>query len=736
MQARFRSDENRLFELLPAVYRAHDELRGGPLRALLRRFSAQANDLREEAWTLWRAQFVETCPPWVLPYIADLIGTTPLLEAVEPGTSTTAQQRFTDRRGSDRRELDERRPDRGGPTLTPRTDINSRAEIADTIAFRRSRGTPAMLARMARAVSEWPACVIEFRDRLARAAYVPMLRGDGFDGRNAPTPATVAVRDPSACGARGSAFDVAPYTLDVRRADSHLGWYRAQAVGLFLWRLRSHSLVGEAAALDASRGLYSFSSVGLDEPLFAATRSGLAADEHHVPAAVRPSLFRAECAPGHLGERYYGEDGAFQVPGFAAAEVVCANLGVPFQRPDDARVYIDVTRGRLLIGRAAEQRFPAEPDGTLRVPARWHRGSPADLGGGGYARGAWLAVAPTRPDEVVALARSAPGTPYSPYPGATAMPALATLQEAVDAALARLTADPGLTGVRIVILDSATYTAAAGPLNIHLPHARTLTIESADRQWPTLRVESIVLTADSATKLADDARVTLDGLRIDARLVVGTGVTRCRIVHSTVVPRAGQDRIVSDTEHPGQSLDVAFSIVGRIVDTRAASSLWLLDAIVDGGIRGTPRLRAERSTILGAAEVEAVDLATDCIFADPVTARLSEGCIRYSHVPPGSSTPRQFQCQPAAAIQRADGTPGEAEVAAHNAPRFASLNYGHPEYARLRDETPASITAGAERGGEMGAFCHLETGRRAANLRIRLDEYLPVGLDAAVIYVN
>ena len=36
----------------------------------------------------------------------------------------------------------------------------------------------------------------------------------------------------------------------------------------------------------------------------------------------------------------------------------------------------------------------------------------------------------------------------------------------------------------------------------------------------------------------------------------------------------------------------------------------------------------------------------------------------------------------------------------------------------------------------MGSFCHLKHPQREANLRIRLGEYLPVGLEAGVIYVS
>ena len=43
---------------------------------------------------------------------------------------------------------------------------------------------------------------------------------------------------------------------------------------------------------------------------------------------------------------------------------------------------------------------------------------------------------------------------------------------------------------------------------------------------------------------------------------------------------------------------------------------------------------------------------------------------------------------------------------------------------------PRQIRAGAEDGSEMGAFSMLKQPQRESNLAIRLDEYLPVGLEA------
>jgi hypothetical protein len=65
-----------------------------------------------------------------------------------------------------------------------------------------------------------------------------------------------------------------------------------------------------------------------------------------------------------------------------------------------------------------------------------------------------------------------------------------------------------------------------------------------------------------------------------------------------------------------------------------------------------------------------------------------------------------------------------------------SAAYGQPEYCQLRLNAPAEIRTGAQDGSEMGVYCQLKQPQRESNLRIRLDEYLPFGLSAGLIYVT
>jgi hypothetical protein len=55
-------------------------------------------------------------------------------------------------------------------------------------------------------------------------------------------------------------------------------------------------------------------------------------------------------------------------------------------------------------------------------------------------------------------------------------------------------------------------------------------------------------------------------------------------------------------------------------------------------------------------------------------------------------------------------------------------------YARLNELCPPEISAGASDGSEMGVYHDLFQPIREANLRARLDESIPAGSDAAVVF--
>jgi hypothetical protein len=247
------------------------------------------------------------------------------------------------------------------------------------------------------------------------------------------------------------------------------------------------------------------------------------------------------------------------------------------------------------------------------------------------------------------------------------------------------------------------------------------------------------------------------------------------VLHSTLVPGRGleEDGTGRSTDpsivvEPGTAsarlnarlrMEIAYSVSGPIECPDHAEGIWLLDSIVDGLGAAAIAARAnahsapldiERATLLGSVRAFQLD-ASETVFTGLVdTARTQAGCVRYSFVPRGSRTPRRYRCQPDLGIKLAlrealAADPGltQAEQDAIRAfvtgwmvPSFATTQYGRPAYCQLSPSCPLEIRTGAEDGSEMGAYCHLKQPQRESNLRIRLDEYLPFGLDAGLIYVT
>jgi hypothetical protein len=187
----------------------------------------------------------------------------------------------------------------------------------------------------------------------------------------------------------------------------------------------------------------------------------------------------------------------------------------------------------------------------------------------------------------------------------------------------------------------------------------------------------------------------------------------------------------------------------------------VLDSVVDGvaesAIGGSadtdaPPLTIERSTILG--DIRAIRLPMmDTALVAGITriARRDEGCVRFSYTRPESRTPRRVRCQPDLAVAEAIADDEAAKAAPLTAaeraaatqrgrlamqPVLTSRRYGQPAYAQLGRACPSGIAEGAEDGSAMGMTCHLKEPQRLANLRRRLDEYLPLGLEPGFIFVT
>jgi len=738
----------RLYDLLPEVYRIKDAQQGWPLAALLGVISEQVVLVEADIAQLYENWFIETCQDWVVPYIGDLIGYRPIHEAGEPG-SVTAE-------GLARNKI-----------LIPRRDV------ADTIRNRRRKGTLALLEELAADVAGWPARAVEFFRLLGWTQHL--------DHQRPARGQTANLRNGLALDRLGGPFDERAHTVDVRRINSQRapGRYNIPSVGLFVWRLKTYSipqsasrrLKGTPAYLLEEVGpqCFTFSVLGNDTPLTIRPQPedepAHIADKLNVPGPIRRREFEAAIAD------YYGEDKSLAIwaewpvtdsrqrpqPASLAMippeQIVAADLSDwEAYHPSSEQVAVDPVLGRIL--------FPLEAlPGKVRVT--YHYAFSADIGGGDYAR---------------PLVQPAEFTLYRVGDGGQF--------KTIDAALKQWQDDQPDNAV-IEIGDSTVY---IDHRTIGLAEGRSLQIRAANGQRPVIRLldrhtdQSDALTVE----MESGSRLTLDGLLITGRGVHihGKGMAPVRgalcpaqvtIRHCTLVPGWGlhpdcrprrSDKSSLELFNVRAGVRIEHSIVGSIqINENPVTTdpipLFIADSIVDAtrgdreavGAPGYPAAHAvltiERCTVFGIVDVHAIALAENCIFNDCLNvARRQLSCMRFCYVPPDCRTPRRYGCQPdlveqpieadrqANKIDDAERDRRVAQARLRVRPRFNSERYGTPTYCQLAHGCADEIKRGADDESEMGVFHDLYQPQREANLRTRLDEYAPAGMDAGIIYVS
>ncbi len=248
-----------LFARLPEIYRIKDAQQEAPdqLRDYLALVEDAFGKIHENIESLYHDLFIEYCDPWVIPYIGDLLGTTHL----------------------------------SGDTWT------LRADVADTIALRRRKGTLGAIELLAFNLTEWGAHCVELRENMVWNQHLnhqrpdqggPPPYRDSKPGDANPTMTrqrairggTVTLRDPSMLALLGTPFDPFAHTADVKPpADGGIR-YNLPNLAIFLWRLAAYRIrvskpiskgiinTGNAAPLAARAVRFSFNPV--DRPYITA----------------------------------------------------------------------------------------------------------------------------------------------------------------------------------------------------------------------------------------------------------------------------------------------------------------------------------------------------------------------------------------------------------------------------------------------------------------------------------
>jgi hypothetical protein len=703
-------DAERLYALLPSVYRLRDlELADpkdgrGPLKALLSVIAEQSVVLADNLEQLYDDFFIETCAEWAVPYIGELVGARNI--SPFPGASFT-----------------------------------ERAFVANTMGYRRRKGTAAVIEQLARDVTDWDANVVEFFQRLATTQYLKHIRLDNVS--------LTDVGDSKSLEFINTPFDKLARTADVRRIEPRRGKYNIPNVGIFLWRLGSYSITDAPAyKLDDTRFL--FDALGKDIQLY---NNPQTEDEiTHLAEPINVAMPLARRIVHRYLDTYYGAGKSFVVnvngndappmtaspPGPELPVCICdlsdvddGSGNIIWAHQPAGRIAVDPVLGRIA--------FPvvSPPGAAPVVRVSYHYGFSAPVAGGEYDR------AESFSSETVDLRVPDDET---------------TLQAAIDAL--------GVAGGTIEV-DSNDVFFEAPAIHLDAPGRRVLELRAADGRRPVIDTPSgeIVISGGADAEVILNGFVVAGPLRIP--LLDSNGdpnqLKTLRLVHCTLVPGevpavvgGGSPPVAAPAHSPGPVLiveaadtkvEIENCIVGQ-VRSDSGAEIRITGSIVDASdpkaiaYAGTGNddpgasLTIESSTVIGKVYTRVMSYASNTIFlsdldaADtwpaPVRAeRLQQGCVRFSYVPRGSQLPRLFHCQPAAAGD-------DARVR----PAFTSLRDGDAGYCQLSRACAVEITTGADDQSEMGVFHNLYQPRREANLRAALDEYLRFGLEAGIFYAS
>jgi hypothetical protein len=724
---------DRLYNLLPVIYRQRDAEMGAPLQKLLGLVADQVDTVERDISQLYDNWFIETCEDWVVPYIGDLIG-------YRTATGTAAVS--------------------GSGNQPNGRILSARREVANAIRFRRRKGSLWLLEQLAEAVTGWPARAVEPGRRLGQLQSIDHLR--------LRRGGTIDIHSAASLDLIGGPFDSASRTLDIRGvgSDQAPGACNANSVAVYIWRLPVYSVTRAIAYCveEAGDHCYTFSILGNDTPLYTLPAADPEpediADEKNLPVPIRRrAIERRVVVDGgeqvRTSDHYYGIGKSFTIwtPAWAdlkagepvpASRIIPADLSEWRFRPPHGHIAVDPELGRLAF---PPTQLPDDGD----VVVSYHYAFGWDIGGGEYER------ALVMPDGA-RIYRVGDGAAFA----------------SIAAALEQWSQDRFAHAV-VEVVDNRVY---EDEIDIQIGEDRNLEIRAAEGTRPTIILLDRRAGRPDAFTIegSPGSRFILDGLLVSGRGLEFRGTfDRITIRHCTLVPgwSARLDARSYRSSEPSVALTnvsaclvIERSIVGAIQAIQEDVAidpvkLHVSDSIVDAtsddmaaigtaeGAVAPVTLTAQRVTFLGHVHVHAVELAENSLFADHVrVARRQWGCIRYCYVAPNSRTAPRYHCQPdlaEKALEESDHTehlpPAERHVLRNAeqlrlAPRFVSTHYGEPAYGRLASDCAEEIRRGAEDRSQFGVFHDLFEAQRAANLRARLADHVPAGTEVGIIFAS
>lgn len=718
--------QDRLYHLLPELYRRMDESGDRPLKALMAVLESEYNRLEGDIGAMYDDWFIETCDMWVVPYIADLIGVRNLQDMAQ----------FP----------------------------NQRRLVANSLAYRRRKGTLPVIEQVVRDATGWYAHCVEFA-RL-RANTQDVVYSQPESGR------TVNVRTLQSEVKFDRSPDNQPRTFNLDNSSPDP--YGTDCVGISLYRLRSYPVRRAFAfALDLELSRFTFDPFGRDMPIFNQPKPVMHASQRVQPVNLPIPITRTELEADldafrlHYGQMreneqppdslYFGPDRSFyiELPGQTVRPSAVLSMDLsqwpdPPTLPGNVAVGVDTELGRIAL--ADPKHLPEQEHIQLEyctfhlehrptfVIVNYNYGFSSEMGGGPYHR----KLAQNDPDGVlfeINVATSEPNAASAkPIPEADddtwiGQECVSTLGEA----LARWENQDKSRGI-IRILDNGDYDQE---FTISLPAGTDLTILADSGVRPILGIDQqpIKILCTAAMKPDGDPRnnrrLHLNGLFLRGGVQIEVeeqGRLDITVKHCTLASLEGGNlkpaKVQSDPSLQGLDLDIERCILGPLYLPAEKNRLRIKESIIDNGkgyaiasgSDGTspgPEISLDCVTIFGKVRARQIE-AAKVIFRDPLTAP-SSAIIQHSYVPKGSTT--------------LDGKNPPWICKKIKAPTFTSTDYGAPGYGQLSLDCHPMIRCTTD-GSEMGAFHDLHTLLSEQHLQMVLQEYLPVGVQVQLRYVT
>ena len=757
-----------LYARLPEIYRVRDaeQTPPGQLQAYLRAAEHVLGAVHENIEALHHDLFIDSCEDWVIPYIADLLGTTHLK--------------------GDARTL--------------------RADVADTIPLRRRKGTLSAIERLAQNLTEWPARAVELRTNLGWTQHLNHQRPDrgGLPpygqpdiGRSTPRiGGTVAVRDPAMLSLIGTALDPYAYTADFKRADKGARRINLPNLAVYLWRLAAYRLqvtrpllqgVGSPGAPPAdtnqARFVMRLDLDPLDRPvrLFNTYRKPQRTAVDGVQRLTEPDAVSAPILPARLeSDAQAGNPSAYiSVDAFDdtvtppqgldlgdtglqvyfpasildgvdwrfRADNLCAWEDGIARSMDAHEISLDPEIGRMMIGlaSAAERDILVDGGGNPTFFMGYSYGAPGPVGAHPVSR--------ERPSTI--------GTELRVVDGLSGGQ---TLQQALDNL--HLATGPVIVEIRDSLvhdLNPETLSGAqaeGGSVSVQLNHSLTIRAISGSRPVIRLRRPLSVRPVDPGAPQVTSMALHLEGVYltrgsgfpVTRALISRAALARLECTGVTLDPGGHIARDGSRTPiRPALNLAndfgfadaddfESFDATPEIILTRCITGplriddsyrLRVSDTIVDAGAGpNEPPARAISSatnpasdpgaalsisgvTFLGSTHVREARGAGG-IFAHRLTVWNNQvGCLK--------------QCYFSGLSDRLP--PNQACVSGQDARlAFTNIYHGNPAYGQLAQSADPTITTRGPGDDAMGAYGFQLNAHKWTNLSVRLREFMPVGV--------